>query len=888
MKETIDGTLDVIRSIANKLDGGSTQKFDVALLKNYIDLVFGDCRDDLSNPTYTKQAGLLLTTVIASNVRAFVLESRGAVECINQNLRQPKSPLHARDLLSLQNSLLKARAALIGSRQNIHPDDEERLESEPLDHLRSLFHQVYLPAWRDSSVGQPTGEQAGILKEAIRGLALLCSQQMVMPGGRTALLNSKAVCSEISTVFIHQILSSFTLSSNDNTALKGDIEDEIVLALRSIVMSYRDGFAALVDGSKVALKSRDWKSPSKQSLGALRDLMARLSFIGCSDLPSGDATSSDEICSPLDHFITLTGALLETTDSMLELGADPSAVAFVLSGIHGATRNFSDACPSRPTQAISVLKTDASVDWLGVFRQATEGARVSHDWSRLMESHYGFQTEPVGQESSTGAVPVLDKEPHILLEEFTCLSLFIVRHLHRRFTKETPASNGDGSILKIADELAAYHRRNVSPEPFLYQLAGMTSFVIRRLDVGSQRSCNLATEAFRFFRAPQLSSPYWSKEGDGILTILTMGILESLWPDAMVELVGYFVSFVANLLTSLQYKPDGIAQAVMCDTDLMTTRPGPVSQVRNSIVTILANKYKGGPSTADPERSTFKHVLEFWSLRVEEGFAASSFELSDSSLGPFNTRALSIMAGSIARQDRDTLGLLPLLNKAIGADLSDDKITARSMEILIQEKSFLTRDTHAVIRPLYRQWAYAHLVKPLYKLALPVGKEYPLAENYTVAILSILKHCPFTVYGDDVEPLVRLLITSLLKIHTPRDVRAALQILLEVLRNDSDAVKDHLRAIIGAVVKVHELTFGDPETPVVSSPDRPRAGGTAPAACRRLVLQLLAELPGRFEARHLLPYAPQMQRTLATASGDSFREVRKAALVARESWARVA
>lgn len=543
MRESIEGTLDVLRSIANKMDGTPTQKLDANLLKSYIDLVFGDCHDDLSNPTYTKQAGLLLTTVITSNVRAFTLETQRVVESINQNLRQPKSPSHTRDLLGLQNSLLRARAALIENRQNIHPGDEEQLESEPLDHLRGLFHQVYLPIWRDNSTAHPTGEQVGILKEDIRGLALLCSQQAVLPGGSNALLNSRAVCSEVCSLFIHRILSSLTLSSNDNTSPKGEIEDELVLALRSIVMSYRDGFAALVESSKAAIKSRDWKSPSQQSLGALKDLVARVAFIGCSEIPSSIASdpSSAEIYSPLDHFITLTGALLEITELLLEGRADPTAISLVLSGIHGAARNFSDACPPIPTQGISVV-TDMPVDWLEEFRQATLGACVSSDWSRLMNTHYGLQTEQGSQDLNPGAVPAPDKESRTL-EQFTRLSVFIIRHLYRRFTKETPASTGDGTILNVADELATYHQQDVSPGPFLYQLASTASFVIRRLDAGSQRWYNLAAESFLFFRSPNLAPPYWSKENDGVLNVLTMGVLESLWPDAMVELVNLLAAF---------------------------------------------------------------------------------------------------------------------------------------------------------------------------------------------------------------------------------------------------------------------------------------------------------------------------------------------------------
>lgn len=318
----------------------------------------------------------------------------------------------------------------------------------------------------------------------------------------------------------------------------------------------------------------------------------------------------------------------------------------------------------------------------------------------------------------------------------------------------------------------------------------------------------------------------------------------------------------------------------MCDTDTAATRFGGGSYVRSSIVTILANKYKA-PSAADPSRLTFKNVLDFWESRIKDDLAAvapSKNEVTTSE--PFNPQALSIMAGAIARQDKDALNLLPLLKTAIELDSPDNKTTARSIEVLIREKSFLTKETHAKIGLLYRQWFYARGVKPLYELALPVNAARPQADNYTVAILSILKHCPFSVYGDDAKPLARLLITALLELRPLPDLLVTLQTLLEVLRNDPDTVKEHLKAVIDAVLKVYDLALGG-----AASPSKARS--QAAPACRRLVLQLLAELPGKFEERHLLPYAPRMKRMLATASGDPFREVRKAALVARESWEKV-
>jgi DNA repair/transcription protein MET18/MMS19 len=52
-----------------------------------------------------------------------------------------------------------------------------------------------------------------------------------------------------------------------------------------------------------------------------------------------------------------------------------------------------------------------------------------------------------------------------------------------------------------------------------------------------------------------------------------------------------------------------------------------------------------------------------------------------------------------------------------------------------------------------------------------------------------------------------------------------------------------------------------------------------------MVLELLREMPSKFEERHLLPFSPSMRRMLAVACGDDMREVRSVAIAARTSWA---
>jgi DNA repair/transcription protein MET18/MMS19 len=296
--------------------------------------------------------------------------------------------------------------------------------------------------------------------------------------------------------------------------------------------------------------------------------------------------------------------------------------------------------------------------------------------------------------------------------------------------------------------------------------------------------------------------------------------------------------------------------------------------IPGAIATILANKYKGGPTTPDPDRVLFKNALGVCQGNIQKAMTQNA---GDISMFKFVLRgAMPVFAGGLARQDKDLISVIPTLHEAIGQETAEAGMAAaRALELLVLEKPYLRTETHAIVRPLYKQWAYANVVKPMYPLALPVSQAVPQAKNYTVAILSILKHCAFAVYEDDVQDIIRMLMASLSEMLTSRssDAHAALKVLQDILRNDHQALKDHLTAVIDNVVKAVQ---------------RPSEGTTAaPVVCRKIGVQILAELPAKFEEQYLLRYSLRINRLLTESCGDPVREVRRAAIVARESWAKV-
>lgn len=481
----------------------------MALLKDYVDLVLKDCRDDLANPTYTKQAGLLLMTVISANVRAYVLYHSSFIDIVRQNLRQPKSPSHTHDLLLLLNSLLTARMDLFKDRSRGHPEDEGSWRTEPRTHLDTLFHDIYLPLWTGKT-DESASEQKSSLKQATQGLALLISQKRLQSDGTPVLLCSQAVCSEVCLLFAPTITKGLALSPNDNRTDDTALEDEAVLALRTIVMHYTEGYAEIVDRAKAEIQQRNWTKPSDYSLSALKTLLSRLAFIGCSDIPSSIRTegSRETQYSPLQHFIKLTASLLEilplsphTASSEAGTTAEsPSANGHVIASLHASILWFRDACETKYGQQSTAPPGSSSQSWTDEYGQLPD------DWLSQLQR---------GDGTPQAALPSVEEDNPAVYQQFLRLSLFIVRTLYRS------ASSGP---------------RTWWDERAIIQLSQMAALVVRNLDEIVQVSCNLAHEAFNFFNSSDGASEPQSPSGL-FANLLTLGILQGLRPGALSHLV---------------------------------------------------------------------------------------------------------------------------------------------------------------------------------------------------------------------------------------------------------------------------------------------------------------------------------------------------------------
>lgn len=360
-----------------------------------------------------------------------------------------------------------------------------------------------------------------------------------------------------------------------------------------------------------------------------------------------------------------------------------------------------------------------------------------------------------------------------------------------------------------------------------------------------------------------------------------------------------------------------------------------ISKGQAWIVALLANKYQSSPSAFD-----FAEVVQFWQSRIEQNMA--SYDTENAEVGTDIERVLSILVGALPRQEKALLPLIPLVHKVIGLPNSVGGALAEELGIVFDENEYLLTGLHAVVKPLFKQWTYAHLVKPMYSLAVPAPSASQdaktSAEHYTAAILSVLDHCSFAIYESDIEPLLSMILAVLSngendKIH---HIEVALRLLREIMHNDPAALKYHLRAIIAALTQLYRvnletgddpharprtdwpglyfrelasvetrnqyhsrdeflINLGEDEEPVdpssISSPPR-----TIPpsqldkrlyqryAGCRKAVLEVLGAIPQKYEERYIMPFRGSMNQFLDSCCGDPVRELRRVAVEAREGW----
>ena len=246
----------------------------------------------------------------------------------------------------------------------------------------------------------------------------------------------------------------------------------------------------------------------------------------------------------------------------------------------------------------------------------------------------------------------------------------------------------------------------------------------------------------------------------------------------------------------------------------------------------------------------------------------------------------ALVAGSLRRYTGSPLARIFSSLLQGPANTEHGHVLARDFDIIFRPHACLRKDLNASVKPLWSQKAYINLVRPMIPLSWPKldGSEATCA-NYSVAVLSSVRHLDYGVYADDAQDLIRLVLCVLRNLPTGVDVEAGLRVLETVARESPEALEPFLKSVID----VCEAIVSGTEAPDVSwmPGGYPPAGPKVQAKCRDLAVMLLGYLPGRFQHGKLRSAAPRVGRLLAVACGDGVRKVRRSALTAKLAWADV-
>ncbi|CAK7208912.1 hypothetical protein SBRCBS47491_000258 [Sporothrix bragantina] len=887
--ETIDGTLQVVQAIATRLSRGSeftTPEENAMFLKDFVGLVLADCISDLANSTFTTPAGRLLNSTMLGGFGAYNLVASSIIGTLKKDLQQAQTVNHTRDLVGVLNLVLRTRQALVTAADRATPAATTLTAAEVEFHTNDsaivgLLDSVYLRLWNNTlkdatgtaattadTPGRPQQSQDPVvLTEVIRGLAALVVQRGPRPftsdASSTArpLLCKPPQCTRVFETLAPRILISYSSVAQQGAAEEGlsqteflSLAHEAMVALQVATMVYPEGFTFLVErtvstitgapSGPIASHSLLSLTSAPDALSSLRDTLARVAYIGCSTI-STVAEDPDSSSKSLFHFLTLTQALFTTLERLLDAKVSFQISNAVLSGIYGAALNLRDAFAQRG---------------------------VGPDKAK----------KPIAAEETIEDITTLQR----LFQAYISEGTSIVRRLYLRAT--TVDAMQLIALSADFDAAASDATTTEDQDQYLHQLAGLATFVVRDLSEDQQKEAQLHEAAFTLFQADYKGSlTFFHGLQGGRVDVLSLGILKGLWPSAIAALADLSISPL-NLLD---------------DYDALDRLPPRTRIVRNSIATVVTNKYSAAASVG-PSKAQYPANQAAWQATVEA--VKAKLDNSDSTTGAFITpnrfaRLVAIASGAFTRLDKDSKALASLLvfapaQYAQDGDVSKEKAAQQMARILsgllVSERTLATED-HAVVKSIYKQWVYGQTVKALLPLAFSrkTADETPEAAAaarrasrvHTIAILALVRGMPFSVYEDDVtssgsgtdsSSLVRVLVAAATTL-VPQwgDVAVALRVLSAILTaNRGDAVRSHLKTVVDASIRVFSLA---------SSP-------APPPASRKEALLLVSKLPAHYEEGLLLPYEPRLARALAAACGDRVREIREVAQKARESWVKVA
>ncbi|KAI3331656.1 hypothetical protein HD806DRAFT_166327 [Xylariaceae sp. AK1471] len=853
IQDIIKATLKVLCSLTKRLDGVELQYF--------LDNAWRDLKEDLSDSKYTAQAGRLLVAIVGATVQSFALLIPRALEHIKKTIKHTTSVLHKRHLITLMSSILKLRFLLVPDLvfNTYITEDTGRLSDDLFGD--SLFHDLYLPFWHEHSAASSPIEYIGILQETMQGLGALVGQKA--SGKEPLRLCSDSTCETIFSLLAKPVIicplegpKYFDLVDEN---VPQDLLDAGEEALRNAVPQYPPSFRYLLLQYLTSIKAAYRLQSQPNDLAVrIRNVSATLCTVIHSSTLDSDACWLNEAA--------LVNTFLQGLQWMLSERADPMILVAFIDAIHVTLKR---ALKQASTWDTSPKLTKES---FRDFTNRLDGA----DAPRL-------------DLDRPGKIEALELEDTGYHRPRHAYCLFVVRQLYRRFTTIAiiGAPSNEYRALSLSRDLAGDAPDLILRQDlFLNQIGQLATAVVRELGEDEQKALELDCEAFGLFHPTEstkgLTLPWSVSPADNFRTApLSLGIIQGLWPGAINTEV--HLTALNDLIAALISIPMPCSETARAAMDTLST--------------VLSNKFdvKKDSTLMNKRLQTQQPIVT-----TMHGLLAQH-PLPDDTTWTFRTfrSIIHYLAGDVARLRQEPYHntLLSFVVENAPTDIMMGRQFAQNLGLITTPRECLSDTNHAVRNKLSIAKLYHKIVRSYFDRCFPgPGVEEREAVNRAVAIFSILRHLEYKQYSYDVATIVRIGIRSLSTFKVGVETESLLAVLLHILEEEPDELREHLAGLIQGLTAVYGMArnvadaarFKPNTNPATGEEYRSktsRADNRDPVATRMYTLRFFQKLTeSKYDAHLLLPHRRGLLRPLAAACGDSVREIRRTALKARQAW----
>lgn len=473
--EAIQETLSIFECLTRRLADSNNAE---AALTEFLSQTWKDTAEDLENPTYTEQAGSILISIAGGSVLAFCRTNPRLLDAVRQNIGQPKSPAHTKNLLVLLNNLVRTHRHLAAKVNEWSEHDKRAFNADGFEIPVAVIDDIYFKLFREHTVDNPSKDQVEIAKEAINGLSLAVDVQRLRADFTTTPAYEQDTLKEICTALSYRATNSFNVSPTASAELY-NIDVSAVAALKTVVKVFPEGYARVLSNLVSEVEKRTWKgTASDRTFDDLHSVCQRVAYIGCADIPKSET--------PIINFALFAGTMLNILSVLFNAEANIKFCAVAADALATGMAYFIKAMEDKGLKQTEAVTRDWKVSDL----ESMLYAEVP-DFPKLRYKQVNLY-DPIPSTKSIQAAQ------HSVFTSFQLVGVYVVSELYQHATTVSMSADSNIPLLRLSDALRSADnidgdnpRASDNLAAYLGELGRAACLVLRELDSAAQVSLDL-------------------------------------------------------------------------------------------------------------------------------------------------------------------------------------------------------------------------------------------------------------------------------------------------------------------------------------------------------------------------------------------------------------